>query len=226
MRSKVDFIEEILSIAKKYDLHIFSIMATKGGNVGILDTIKDHRIYEYIFRQLFDEFHAITYPNGPTTTDINVDDTKVPVEFLMGCMKATLNHLDQLSVNSDKEKYTEFLKGNIEGLSNDEIDNFIDRKLNEGIVPIKYIEFNDSDDPNTGNVHLACTFLPVLTDICDYLSPNKFCIVPLEDGWKDLTLPNNITFDKIKSFLKSNIKYTPFKLEKINMNKVDSINER
>lgn len=213
MSDKNNLIKDLLAVAKKYNIKLFSIMQAPNGGIGVMDTIQDHQLYEDILTQLYDEFHAITFPDDPNT--VSDEDTKgIPIEFLTGCMKATMSHLDNIQSNSEMDKYNQFSKGIVKGLSDDEINKFIDIKMKESIIPIQYFNFNELDEcKGSGNVHLICCYLPVLCDICEYLKLTKFHIVSMPDDNKDLTVPNYVTSDDIKKFLHSNVRYNVFKLE-------------
>lgn len=210
--NKDNLIKDILNISKKYDIRLFSILRLPNGNIGVLDTIQDHQVYENILIQLYEQFYAVTFPGN--SSELSEDDIKsIPIEFLIGCMDATMKHLDNLQSNSELNKYNQFSKGVVDGLSDDEINRFIDIKMKEGTIPIQYFNFNELEDfKGRGRVHIACTNLPILCDLCDYFKLDKFHIASLCGGYKDLATPNDISFDDVKEFLQSNVRYNIFKL--------------
>lgn len=215
--NKDNILKEILSVANKYNLHIFSIVISDEGNLGVIDTIGNHQIFENMFMQLYNELKVTTFSmNSNESSENNVKN--IPIGFLMGCMKATMKHLSNLQSNSEMDKYNQFSKGIIDGLSDEEINKFIDTKLNENIIPIEYFNFNKLEEcKGKGNVHIVCSYLSTLCNLCEYLQLNDFRIISMPNGNKDLTVPHDVSFNKVKEFLQSDIRYNAFKLEEMDI---------
>ena len=120
--TKEEFKKAADYLSQFQDSRFLLIAAQQDGTCGVMDSIHDSNVYEMIFRSLYEGF--------------DFEDSNHPLAAMLTMMLSTsLEKCDELHVYEGKlsgaKKFEEFCKGHLDGLTEDEVNKFLDLKVNQ-----------------------------------------------------------------------------------------------